>query len=424
MDMEQQETLTWLQKRKYPLISVSQGVSFDDLAPFGKMVEGAKIVGLGESWHNMHEFLEGRYRLTRYLIASKNFRAVFFEGSLAASVELDEFVQGVSSSLKSINFGGLLNNQETVDFLEWLRAYNTDQSETEKAHIYGVDTHIFIMENAKKSSIIATQVFDYLHEVDPDYEIKDLSVIQDIFADVPIDNPRAAIAYFGTLEPSAATLIRTTFTEIADHLRKNADTFETRSSSAAHQLALQRSISIVQAHDIQCSMVQQSFEDSLDLRDRAIADNIQAKLGLLPASTKAVFLAQTVHIARATWQTAGSDMLIISSGELLAERYGSQYVALTTAYGAGTLASPHPLTQTLAIAPIRADSFDAMFSRLKENTVLLDLRMRGALKKPEWFKHSHMLETMDNLGGELEYTLPEALDLVLYVDTIQDQHSH
>lgn len=77
MVTEQQETLTWLRKRKYPLISVSQEVSFDDLAPFGKMVEGAKIVGLGESWHNMHEFLEGRYRLTRYLIASKNFRAVF-----------------------------------------------------------------------------------------------------------------------------------------------------------------------------------------------------------------------------------------------------------------------------------------------------------------------------------------------------------
>jgi hypothetical protein len=60
-------------------IDPSDDDDFSDLAPLREIVGAARIVGIGESTHWIHEFYQIRHRLTRFLIEKLGFTAVVME---------------------------------------------------------------------------------------------------------------------------------------------------------------------------------------------------------------------------------------------------------------------------------------------------------------------------------------------------------
>jgi len=70
---------SWVAHHATPLATVDPAAALDDLAPLGRSVGGARIVGLGESAHGAAEELELKLRVLRFLVEERGFRCVAWE---------------------------------------------------------------------------------------------------------------------------------------------------------------------------------------------------------------------------------------------------------------------------------------------------------------------------------------------------------
>jgi erythromycin esterase len=378
-----------------------------DLAPFADLVGSARIVGLGESWHCIREFLAVRFRLVRYLVERLGFTAVLFEGSLATSRVLDDYVSGGNAEpVLSV----LWDNAETRRFLTWLRSHN--EGAERRVRALGVDTHILIMDDVHRPGAAFESVVEFLRRVDSAYTLPHVDVVRRIFADFPRGDVVANFSYISGLDPDDRARLRQAFTAAVAQLRRHRADYAHRGSPAELAWASQRAAVLLQALDVYETPPGHGFS----VRDLAMAENVQWSLDHLGPDTRAVVLAHTAHLARAPGRVARSDAMQASMGARLADWHGADYVALTTTFGDGELTAPHPITQALDIAPGSDDSIDLAVRDAGHAPSLLDLR--GAAGQP-WLAVPRPHRTMANLGWELVYRFPNAIDGLIHIDRIQ-----
>ncbi|MEV0276001.1 erythromycin esterase family protein [Streptomyces sp. NPDC050610] len=102
-----------------------------DLRAFGRMVGDAKVVGVGEATHGSHEFIADKDRLFRYLVERKGFTTFALEVDWSAGLRINDYVLHGKGNARQImkeefqNSYRFWNNQEYLDLIEWMRAYNT-----------------------------------------------------------------------------------------------------------------------------------------------------------------------------------------------------------------------------------------------------------------------------------------------------------
>jgi erythromycin esterase len=120
-----------LNNSAHPLRSTTPKGSLQDLRPFGKMVGGAQVVGIGEATHSTSEFYTLNNRILRYLAEEKGFTTFGRELSWSTGLRLNEYVlhgKGNPRAIMHNEFRGpyaLFDNQEFLSLLKWMRAYNT-----------------------------------------------------------------------------------------------------------------------------------------------------------------------------------------------------------------------------------------------------------------------------------------------------------
>ena len=113
----------------YRLDGVSGDLGFVDLAPLHGMVEGASIVGLGESTHTADAFLAGKARLTRYLVAEEGFRVIGLETPEFDMRPLQEYIQscsGVPATIVPHAMFQVWADIHMVDLAIWLCEWNAE----------------------------------------------------------------------------------------------------------------------------------------------------------------------------------------------------------------------------------------------------------------------------------------------------------
>ncbi|MFE7121649.1 erythromycin esterase family protein, partial [Streptomyces sp. NPDC057654] len=107
----------------------------DDLRAIGRMIGDAKVVGVGEATHGSHEFIANKDRLFRYLIEQKGFTTFALEANWGAGLRINDYVLHGKGNARQImkeefqNAYRFWNNQEYLDLIEWMRAYNTHHAE-------------------------------------------------------------------------------------------------------------------------------------------------------------------------------------------------------------------------------------------------------------------------------------------------------
>src|SRR5437588_11161120 len=123
---------------------------------------------IGEASHGTHEFYATRADLTRGLIAEKKFRILALEADWPDMLRVHRYVTGRSEDKDAAEALGdfrrfpawMWRNTVMVEFVEWLRQWNSQQPERDRAGIFGMDLY------SLHSSIEA--VLRYLEKVDPD----------------------------------------------------------------------------------------------------------------------------------------------------------------------------------------------------------------------------------------------------------------
>ncbi|HEX4816828.1 MAG TPA: erythromycin esterase family protein [Nonomuraea sp.] len=118
------EVTEWLAGRAIPLDPGAEPVG---LGPLRVVLDGVKVVGLGEATHGSAEFFELRWRVTEFLIRELGFTTLAVEASAAAARAVDAYVRdGAGDPAEALAGLGFwtLDTAEMLAVVERLRDHN------------------------------------------------------------------------------------------------------------------------------------------------------------------------------------------------------------------------------------------------------------------------------------------------------------
>src|SRR5437016_980694 len=140
----------------------------DDFEPLVRQiaVTNARVVLIGEASHGTHEFYKLRADLTKRLIKEHGFGAVIAEADWPDAWRVNRFVRGFADDDDAADaLGGfqrfpqwMWRNADVLDFIGWLRAFNDERLQNQRAGFYGMDLY------SLHGSIRA--VLEYLDKID------------------------------------------------------------------------------------------------------------------------------------------------------------------------------------------------------------------------------------------------------------------
>src|SRR5687768_6452824 len=139
----------------------------DGLGPLLDAIGDASLVLIGEASHGTHEFYRIRADLTSALIDRKGFNIVGAEADWPDAYRANRWVRlgsddpDATAALDSFTRfpRWMWRNDVVVDFLQWLRSFNTNRPASDRVGFYGLDLY------SLHSSMDA--VLQYLDRVDP-----------------------------------------------------------------------------------------------------------------------------------------------------------------------------------------------------------------------------------------------------------------
>jgi erythromycin esterase-like protein len=305
------------------------------------LIGAARLVLLGEASHGTQEFYAARAMITERLIRDKQFCGVAVEADWPDAYRVNRYVRWVGTDEDA---GAALSdfkrfptwmwrNTEVVQFVEWMRAYNsTVPSDQDRVGFYGMDLY------SLHASIDA--VLRYLNTVDPEAarRARDRYGCFDHFGE---DTQTYGYATaFGTSESCEQEVIA----QLVD-LRRRAAEYALRDGRVARDdyfFAEQNARLVKNAEQYYRSMFR-GRALSWNLRDRHMVETLDALIRFLSRDrpdAKLVVWAHNSHLgdARATEMGERGELNV---GQLVRERYGTActLIGFTTNIGTVTAAS-------------------------------------------------------------------------------------
>ncbi|MFJ4879464.1 erythromycin esterase family protein [Streptomyces sp. NPDC088745] len=133
---------TWLARAAVPLDSLTADAPTADLQPLHHVLDGVRIVGLGEATHGTREFFRLKHRLLAFLVRESGCTALAMEASESAAPAVDAYVRhGTGSAAAAVAGLGFWTwrTREVLAMVEWMRTYNEGRPEPEQVRFLGID---------------------------------------------------------------------------------------------------------------------------------------------------------------------------------------------------------------------------------------------------------------------------------------------
>jgi erythromycin esterase len=357
---------------------------------------GARLIGVGESVHDMQQFMELRFGLLQHLVRHGQVTALVLESGLPEAMAVDDWVRGRTDS---VDFGTQLgpdyNGSDVVRrAMSWLREWNRGEGKMHPVAVYGADISI----GDGRSMLPA---LDRLRAVTG----SDSRVALVLDSLRPLAMRVAAPWWNGALRNYAA---------LPADAKKRLDDLTTRLVTAARewrggapeQRAWAERLALVAQQD-EVMLRQGPFSPEAP-RDAAMAANTRWIVDRLPSGERAVLWAHNAHVQRALIKgSALPPGAFPSMGRRLGEALGNGYFAIGTAYGGPSIDS--------SSAP-RAGSVDAALTGITSAPYLLGLR--GAPRTGTLAGWLNAERPMRFQVGHLVLPLAAAFDAIVFVDRI------
>jgi erythromycin esterase-like protein len=369
------------------VIAVYDTMPTDDLRPAAHVLEGretdykplidlvgpAWLVLLGEGSHGTHEFYHERAEVTKRLIAEKGFNAVAVEADWPDAFRVNRYVRGegedknAEEALRGFERfpTWMWRNTVALDFVEWLRDFNSDRPLGERVGFFGLDLYSLF------NSIGA--VLEYLDRVDPEAAMR-ARYRYGCFEHFGEDSQ--AYGYVASFD-----LTRSCEDEAINQLvelQRRALEYHSRGDGDDFFEAEQNARLVKNAEEYYRSMFR-GRQSSWNLRDIHMADTVDAivrYLGRDGRQPKIALWAHNSHLgdARATEMGSRGELNV---GQLLRERYGSEavLVGFTTYTGTVTAATDwDDPGERKRVRPALPESYELGFHETGLQRFFLDLR--------------------------------------------------
>ncbi|MFI6084065.1 erythromycin esterase family protein [Streptomyces sp. NPDC051217] len=383
------EVTGWLSENALPLSGgLTAGAPTTDLRPLKEVLDGVRIVGLGESTHGTREFFQLKHRLLEYLVTELGFTTLAMEASASAGPAVDAYVRGgvgdAAQVLTGLGFW-TWRTEEVLDTIEWMRTYNDGRPDGEKVRFAGIDPQ------RAGDSLAVLEAF--LTSVAPDR----LPALHSALGVL-------ATAYPGSRPDPEQKLMREAV-NLLEYVRDHE-------STPAGAVAVRHARILVRAADLVTRNGQHPDPERTvsAARDQYMAEAVGEILD--DPAARVVLWGHNSHVAKGrTADDAASPPL----GRHLRERYGDAYYAFGLLFGEGSFRAhrlwPGPwsgvggLTGRIAegnpIGPAPKTSVEAQLAAATPADHLLDLRPAEAGDAPravrEWVDATHETRTFGAL---------------------------
>ena len=390
-----------------------------------KLIGNAQFCLLGEATHGTHDFYRERAEITKRLIKEKDFTAIAVEADWPDAFRVNRYVRGLSDDRSADEaLSGfkrfptwMWRNTVVVDFVEWLRDYNSSlPTNAAKVGFYGLDLYSLY------TSIEA--VLGYLNKIDP-AAAKRARYRYSCFEHFAEDTQAYGYAAnFGLTESCEREVIQQLI-----ELRRQAADYASRDGRVAQDeffFAEQNARLVLNAERYYRSMFRGRVE-SWNLRDQHMAETLGAlvtHLNTQGQTGKVAVWEHNSHLgdARATYM---ADYGELNVGQLVRERYGSQavLVGFTTYKGTVTAASDWDgPAERKRVRPALEDSYEASFHHADIPNFLLRLR-----NPDETFRDSRLeraigviyLPRTERQSHYFKARLSDQFDAVIHFDETQ-----
>jgi protein-L-isoaspartate(D-aspartate) O-methyltransferase len=378
----------------------------------------AEIVLIGEASHGTSEFYNMRSRITRELIARKNFRFVTIEGDWPDAARIDHFVRHFDTPPSEWTAFArfptwMWRNNDVRAFVDWLRLYNTDKRPDQRVAFHGLDLYSLY------SSI--RSILKYLDEVDPataEIARRRYACLTPWQAD-PATYGKAALA--GTYRSCEGDVVRM-LTELATKHREYAEHDGERFLDAVQNARL-----VANAERYYRVMYYGSRE-SWNLRDGYMFETLKILRDFHSPDNKTIVWAHNSHVgdAAATEMSSRGEFNI---GHLCRKEFGDRVYSIGFGTDNGTVAAASDWDGPMEVKTVRpslAGSYERLFHETGLPGFMLGLadgsgslrrglskprleRAIGVIYRPESERESHYFQAV----------LPEQFDEYIWIDTSQ-----
>ncbi|GCD42550.1 erythromycin esterase family protein [Streptomyces paromomycinus] len=370
----------------HPLRTTEPRGGLADLRPFGRMVGGARVVGLGEATHSSHEFFTVKHRILRYLVEEKGFRALALEAPWSTGLRLDAYLTRGEGDLKQImdeEFRGdyrWWNNAEYRDLLQWIRAYNVKHPK-DPVRFVGDDGGFAGAELYDKVSAYAAAARPEL-----------AARLTELYRGLRPATDAGTYVNDYLSKPMAERK------ELAERTGRAVDLLKQRPGTGAdadaHAWAVQHATAIHQMTTLYAF----DWDDPKDIpdamlhRDRIMAENVawwQQRTG-----NKIVVAAHNSHLALKTYDPGHYPKV---QGEFLRQRLGSGYLSVGLTFDRGSFnALGHDGgARRFTVGPAAAGTAEHTLDRVRHRDFMVDLRNTPAAARA-WLGAPH---TLKNIGA-------------------------
>jgi erythromycin esterase-like protein len=383
----------------------------------------AQCVLIGEASHGTHEFYSTRAELTRRLIDEHEFRAVAVEADWPDSFRVHRFVTGrgedknANEALSDFRRfpGWMWRNTVVVEFVEWLRKWNSGRgSKKDAAGFYGLDLY------SMHTSIEA--VLSYLDKVDPASakRARHRYGCFDHFGEDPQRYGLATVA--GGAEPceeevvSQLVELRRKYTEL---ISRDGHIGEEEFFSAEQNARL-----VANAERYYRAMFH-GRANSWNLRDEHMFETLSQLIRYRDSGkAKVVVWAHNSHLgdARATAMSARGEFNV---GQLVRERFDGETFGIGFTTNAGTVTAASDwgeVAERKRVRPALKGSYEELFHAVGFPSFWIDLRARneatallrderleraiGVIYRPETERFSHYFDAR----------LADQFDAIIHLD--------
>lgn len=375
---------------------------------------GARVVLLGEASHGTSEFYRARAAITRRLVEEHGFRIVALEADWPDAASLDRYVrQRPAPPHAEAPFRRfptwMWRNSEFEAFVTWLRDWNAERGEEDRAGLYGLDLYNL------SASIRA--VLDYLDGVDPQAAkvARERYGCLTPWAKEPHTYGRMALTTgYSQCEAGVIAVLR----ELLDkQLAYDGGGFLDAAANAR----------LVKNAEAYYRAMYYGAAESWNLRDTHMFETLQAVLDAHGPDAKAVVWAHNSHIGDAANTEMGLVRGELNIGQLCREQFGEAAALIGFGTHGGTVACASDWDGPLEVKAIRP-SLPGSYERLAHESgvprFLLDLRkgnhepLRRELREPRLERFIGVIyrpetERLSHYSGA---SLPRQFDAYVWFD--------
>ncbi|MFI8875653.1 erythromycin esterase family protein [Streptomyces sp. NPDC055243] len=314
----------WLNGHAVPLSHLDPDAPLDDLEPLRGMIDGVRVVALGEHSHFIAEFAQMRQRILRFLVERCGFTALAFEYGFSEGFPLDAWAQGqgADDDLAAHLAGTIpIGLQEPLRFL---RRHN--RTATPPVSFAGID-----IPAAGGSLLPAlTPVADYLRQIDPE-TLPTVQAAMRIAESFAGDSAAVAAPAWARLATAEQDTLSALLARLLIRFRSLKPLYLSRGDRRSYDIALRRLEGACHGDYTFRAMAGLFAGDGLtadtSARDLYMAQSLLWHLNHLEPDARVILVAHNAHIQK-TPITFDGHLTGLPMGQHLHNALGDAYFAL------------------------------------------------------------------------------------------------